>query len=358
MMRSRPGLEDALRQGLERVAAPGAAAALVGETGVEWQGVKGLARPSSATPVDAETSFLWFSMTKIATATAVMQLVDARAVGLDSAAREFLPDLDGLDPRITVRQLLNHSSGISNPPPLRWIHPADLPGPEPREMLTRLLARHGKPRFEPGDHSAYSNIGYLVLGELISEISSIPYQRYVIERVLEPIGAWSTGFGFAGGHESEGAHPRRDPMLPLMRLLIPRWALGSAQGKWRLFKPFYLDGSAYGGLVGPVGDAALLAAAHLGGGELGGHRILSSESAAEMQRISTEGKKFDLGLGWFRTHRDSRRGRSHIEHLGGGGGYGAVMRLYPKRGLGVVAMVNVSSGHFDHDDLLRPIEDK
>lgn len=357
MMRSRPGLEDALNQGLERVAAPGAAAALVSERGLEWEGVNGLAKPSSAAPVDSKTSFLWFSMTKIATATAVMQLVDARAVGLDSAAREFLPDLDGLDPRITVRQLLNHSSGISNPLPLRWIHPADLPGPEPREMLVRLLARYGKPRFEPGDHSAYSNIGYLVLGELISEVSLVPYQRYVIERVLEPIGAVSTGFSFEIGHESEGAHPRRDPTLPILRLLIPRWALGSAKGKWRLFKPFYLDGSAYGGLVGPVGDAALLAGVHLGGGALGGRRILSPESTAQMQRVSTEGKKFDLGLGWFRTRRDSKRGRTHIEHLGGGGGYGAVMRLYPERGLGVVAMANVSSGHFHHDALLQPIEE-
>ncbi len=96
---------------------------------------------------------------------------------------------------------------------------------------------------------------------------------------------------------------------------------------------------------------------HLGGGVFNGRRILSSESATEMQRIVTEGKKFDLGLGWFRRHRDSERGRTYIEHLGGGGGYGTVMRLYPDRGLGVVAMANVSSQHFKHERLLAPFNE-
>jgi len=356
----RSELGEALSRRLGKVAAPGASAAVVSDGEVVWQGSAGLAAPSTEQTVGPQTSFLWFSMTKIATATAVMQLVDSGEVGLDTPAREHLPDLEALDPRITARQLLNHSSGIANPPPLRWIHRADEPGPDSREMVSRLLRRYGKPKFEPGDHSAYSNIGYLVLGELISEASGLSFKRHVIERVLQPIGATSTAFTFeeAGdGHSSEGAHPRRDPVLPVLRLLIPRWALGPAVGRWRLFNPFYLDGSAYGGLVGPIGDAALLAAAHLELGALRGKRILSAESAAEMQRIATPGKKYDLGLGWLRRHHDSKRGRTHVEHLGGGGGYGSVMRLHPERRVGIVAMANVSSMRFDYEPLLEPLEE-
>ena len=345
-----------LSEGLERVTAPGVAAAVVENGRVVWEGATGTAAPSTGRPVGAETAFLWFSMTKIATATAVMQLVDEGAVGLDASVSDSLV-LAGLDRRITVRHLLNHSSGIANPAPLRWIHPAGEPGPEPRAMVERLLARYGKPKFEPGDRSAYSNIGYLVLGELISEVAGIPYERYIVERVLEPLGAERTGFAFRANTEarSKGAHPRRDPVLPLMRLLVPRWAFGPAVGKWRLFNPFYLDGAAYGGLVGPVGDAALLAAAHLGGGALGQRRILSTESAAEMQRIVTPGKRYDLGLGWLRPHRDTERGRTWIQHLGGGGGYGAVMRLWPDRARGVVAMANVSFQRFAYEALLEPL---
>ncbi len=351
-------LTQALSERLAQVAAPGAAAALVADGELVWHGSSGIARPTSEQPVDERTAFLWFSMTKIATATAVMQLSESGAVDLDAPAREHLVELDSLDPRITVRQLLNHSSGIPNPPPLRWIHPAAEPGPDPREMVSRLLGRYGKPKFEPGERSAYTNIGFLVLGELIAEVSGQPYKEYVVDRVLAPIGAVSTGFtsDLAGpDHLAEGTHPRRDPFLPLARLLIPSWVIGPVAGRWRTFNPFYLDGSAYGGLVGPVRDAALLAAAHLGGGAVKGGRILSPESTAVMQRIAVRGKKFDLGLGWFRRHRDSEHGLTHVEHLGGGAGYGTVMRLYPEQGAGLVAMTNVSSNRFKHEALLAPL---
>lgn len=81
----------------------------------------GLRRAGGAEPVSADTAFWWFSMTKIATATALMQLVESGAVALDAPARDHLADVAGLDPRITVRQLLNHSSGLANPMPMRWI---------------------------------------------------------------------------------------------------------------------------------------------------------------------------------------------------------------------------------------------
>ena len=230
-------------------------------------------------------------MTKIATATAVMQLVEAGDIGLDAPAREHLPDLDDLDPRITTRQLLNHSSGIANPAPLKLDPSRAETGPRPAERWSRLLSRYGKPKFEPGDHSAYTNIGYLVLGELIAAASGLPYKR-----LRGRAGAAAAGGDLDRLHPrrlgeirdpATGYHPRRDPLLPVFRMLLPRWVIGPPVGRWRSFAPFLLDGSAYGGLIGPVADAALLAAAHLGGGEVDGRRILSPESVAEMQRIET-----------------------------------------------------------------------
>ncbi len=338
---------------------PGCSAAIIADGRVAWEGSTGVANAATGAAADERTGYLWFSMTKIATATAVMQLVDSGRVELDAPAREHLPDLESLSERITTRQLLNHSSGIANPLPLRWIHPADAAGPDPREMVARLLARHRKPRFEPGTRSAYTNIGYLVLGELVAAASGIPYRRYVVERVLRPIGAVSTGFDFeatGARHAAIGHHPRRDPSLPFVRLLIPRWVIGPPAGRYRTFSPFYLDGSAYGGLVGPAGDAARLAAAHLAGGSLDGVRILAPESAAAMQRIETPGRTLDLGLGWFRRHRDGKRGLRHVEHLGGGAGFGGVMRIHPGRGVGIVAIANVSSSRFRYRTLLEPLE--
>jgi CubicO group peptidase (beta-lactamase class C family) len=350
---------EAVAAQMQGVRAPGIAAAVVAGGRVAWQGATGVRDAASGAPVEERTAFHWFSMTKIATATAVMQLVEAGDIRLDAPAREHLPDLDDLDPRITTRQLLNHSSGIANPAPLKWIHHPGERGPDPRALVEELLSRYGRPKFEPGDHSAYTNIGYLVLGEVIAAASGRPYKLYVVERVLRPLGANATAFTLdASGeiHPATGYHPRRDPLLPVFRMLLPRWVIGPPVGRWRSFAPFLLDGSAYGGLIGPVADAALLAAAHLGGGEVDGRRILSPESVAEMQRIETPGRKCDLGLGWFRPHRDSKRGRRFVEHLGGGAAFGTAMRLYPDRGVGLVAMANVSSNKFDYEEILKPLE--
>ena len=223
-------------------------------------------------------------------------------------------------------------------------------------MVERLLERYGKPKFEPGDRSAYSNIGYLVLGELVAEVSGTPYERYVVERVLEPLGARRTGFSFPAEERhawSEGAHPRRDPLLPLLRLLVPRWAFGPTSGKWRLFRPFYLDGAAYGGLVGPVGDAALLAAAHLGRGALGERRILSAQSATEISASTRRVSPTTSGSAGFA--RIATPSGSRDQHLGGGGGTGRSCACGPIGAVGVVAMANVSFQRLDYETLLKPL---
>ena len=331
---------------LASVGAPGAAAALVSEGETAWVGMHGTRRAESNDPVTTDTAFWWFSMTKIATATAIMQLAELGAVALDSPAREYL-DRTPIDARITIRQLLNHSSGLANPMPMRWIHPADAPGPDQQAMVAGLLERHQRLRSEPGTRSSYTNLGFLVLGEIIAAAGGKPYPDYVVEKILRPIGATRTGFGYPP-EPATGHHPRRDPLLPLARLALPRWVLGPAAGSWRTFTPFLLDGSAYGGLVGPVDDAAKLLALHLGDGSA----VLGPRAIAEMQQINTRGKRFDLGLGWFRPHAASERGETFVEHLGGGAGFGTVMRVYPERRIGIVAMANVSSNKFDHEALV------
>ena len=85
-----------------------------------------------------------------------------------------------------------------------------------------------------------------------------------------------------------------------MRLLLPRWVIGARTGRWLSFRRFLLDGAAYGGLLGPVRDTARFLQMHLRDGELDGTRILPAPSAAEMRHVTVTGKRYDLGLGWFR----------------------------------------------------------
>jgi CubicO group peptidase (beta-lactamase class C family) len=115
------------------------------------------------------------------------------------------------------------------------------------------------------------------------------------------------------------------------------------------------DGAAYGGLVGSVADAARFAQMHLRDGALDGQRIISAASAARMRNIRVPGRRYDLGLGWFRPRHARRAQPAYVEHLGGGAGFWNAMRLYPDLRLAVVMMGNAT--RYDHDAISAAIVD-
>ena len=125
--------------------------------------------------------------------------------------------------------------------------------------------------------------------------------------------------------------------------MLPRGIVGSRAGWWLTFRPFLVNGASYGGLVGPVTDAARSCSRTPTAGSSTARRILSEDAAVEMQTISMTGKPFDLGLGWFRAPKDRDRRPAFVEHYGGGGGYHNLMRLYPEPGVGIVVTGNSTS---------------
>ena len=124
----------------------------------------------------------------------------------------------------------------------------------------------------------------------------------------------------------------------MLRRLLPHGVLGNRHGPYLALNPFYVDGPAYGGLVGDVMDAGRFLRMHLRDGEISGHQILDPRTTRSMQGIDHPGKPFDHGTGWFR--RPTKSPGSWVEHYGSGAGFWNVMRLYPDRGLGVVIMSN------------------
>ena len=333
---------------------PGLSVAVVKGERLVWASGFGVADLATSTRVTPQTSFLWFSMTKIATATAVMRLAEEGAIDLDAPADEYYRGFKVVSQPtpVSVRHLLNHSSGLANPVPIRWVYPASGPVPDQRAFVERLLTKNRRLRFVPGERASYSNLGYLVLGEVISEISDMNYEDYVREEILLPLGMIQTGFSYlrAGGEVATGYHPLRPLLTPIFRAALPRGVVGSRQGKYVAFNPFYVKGPAYGGLIGGVEEVARLVLLHLNGGQLGETRLLPAESVEEMQRTIPRGGKRDFGLGWFRAGEARERRPAFVEHLGGGAGFWNVMRLYPEESLGVVIMGNTTS--YDHESIL------
>lgn len=130
--------------------------------------------------------------------------------------------------------------------------------------------------------------------------------------------------------------------------------MGETVGRYVAFRRFNVDGAAYGGLIGPVDDAARFVRLHLTGGVVDGQRLQSAEAIGAMQRITATGPKLDVGLGWFREHSDRMPGPRYLEHLGGGAGFWNALRIYPDERLGVVTMGNATS--YDHRRLLAAVQ--
>jgi CubicO group peptidase (beta-lactamase class C family) len=297
-------------------------------------------------PATADTVYLWFSMTKIVTATAVVQLAERGLLGLDDEVVRWVPAFPAGRGRVTVRHLLSHSAGLPNPIPTGWVRPADEPAVDLNAFATRALAKHSRLRGDPGARAKYSNLGYLVLGQVIEAASGRPYEEYVRTSILGPLGMASTDFSYSGAllaQASTGYHPRFAASTPLLRRMVPKGIFDHRTGNLWALAPFCVDGASYGGLIGSVADALRFVQLHLGAPDERSRRVLTADGVAEMQQLTARGRKLDVALGWFHRHADPDRGPRYWEHLGGGGGFFNTMRIYPGLGRGLVAMGNRTS---------------
>jgi CubicO group peptidase (beta-lactamase class C family) len=327
---------------------PGLSVAVV-KPGARWSGGFGLADIEAPNPADPDTVYLWFSMTKLVTATAVLQLADRGRLDIDSPVASLLPEFPrrGGGSRVTSRHLLSHSAGLANPIPVGWVRPVDAPAEDLDAFTGRLLKKHSRLRGEPGARARYSNLGYLVLGQVIQAASGTSYAEYVRAQILAPLGMSATDFLYRPDMTSRAAtgyHARFNVSTPVLRVMTPAGIFDHRVGRFWALSRFCVQGAPYGGLIGTVTDAARFLHLHLDPGAHPG--VLSETAVSAMQRTTSRGPKLDVGLGWFRRHSDPPGPSHYWEHLGGGGGFFNTMRIYPELPLGVVAMGNATS--WDH----------
>jgi CubicO group peptidase (beta-lactamase class C family) len=316
----------------------------------------GSADLSTGRPAATDTGYLWFSMSKIATATVAMRLADAGRLDLDAPVRDLVPAFaarSGPQPR--VRQLLDHTAGAANPLPVRWVLPADAPDADAVAAARQVLARHGRPKRPAGGRARYSNLGYLVLAEAIAHAAGEPFEDSVRRALLVPAGMTSTDYRSPAVRGQATGYVRlRRPLTPALRAALPAGIVGDRHGRQVALRPFRVAGAGYGGLSGSAPDAARLLRLHLADGTIDGTRILAPATARAMRTITTPGTPFDLGLGWFRRPVDRHARPGFVEHWGTGGGYWNAMRLYPDLGLGIVVMANTTRG-YDHHQLMSAL---
>ncbi len=309
---------------------------LVVRDGVSWLELgHGQADVASGQPVTPATTFNAYSITKPFTAAAVLALAEAGRLDLDAPVG-VAAGVEGLDAYGTVRETLLHRAGFRNPIPLRWIHPADEHAgfDETAFVQARIAALRGTRR--QWRRSAYSNLGYLVLGRAIERASAdcfVPAMQVLVLDPLRPGPDERVGFAITdcAGHAT--GHLRRHGALDLiLGLLVDRAAL--VQGTtddWVQLRQHQVDGSAYGGLVANARGLARFGSAVIG---------RAPGLAADVRRGLLEvvpGPGPGRSLGFFA----GRLGRRHfLAHAGGGLGAYGELRLYPDIGAVSVLLTN------------------
>lgn len=146
-------------------------------------------------PVTPDTLFRIASMSKAFTALAILKLRDEGRLRLDALAEDYVPEMRGWryptsdSPRIRVRDLLAHVGGLVTDDP--WGDRQQVLTPA---EFTRMLAEG--PPFTRAPHLSmeYSNYGYALLGRIITNVSGRPYQRYITEEIMRPLGMNATGY--------------------------------------------------------------------------------------------------------------------------------------------------------------------
>ncbi|MET9363967.1 serine hydrolase domain-containing protein [Streptomyces sp. NPDC006632] len=190
-----PGLDTlALRAAIAGAGKPGAdaTAALVrvGGAGGSWRGSAGVHDLASGAPADPEGRFRAGSVTKVFTAAMVLQLAGEGRVDLNRPVRAYLPDLiPAAYAKVTVRQLLNHTSGIpsagSPGGSLDDVYAHRFESRDPKDAVREATAQ--KPDFAPGTEQHYDNIGYTVAGLLLERVTGDSYAHQLATRIVRPL---------------------------------------------------------------------------------------------------------------------------------------------------------------------------
>ncbi len=276
----------------------------------------GLADIGRGVPATAETIYPIGSLTKQFTAAAILQLVEAGRLSLDDDLGELLPDFPIQGHHVTVRHLLNHTSGIADHTDLAGGRGE--PGTTRQEVVDLIAAQRFD--FEPGERFSYSNSGYLLLGLVIEKVTGGTYASYLDAHVFEPAGLRQTSYcpdkpegpGHARGYD------------------IANGALVDAQ-PIEMAVPF-----AAGGLCSTVGDLLAWSQALRSGRVVSGASYRMMTTSTDMADGTTVPYGFGLML-------HPLQGHAAVFHDGAIDGFMSRLTFFPDDQVTVVLLTNTFS---------------
>ncbi len=272
---------------------------------------------SAMTP---QTPFYLGSVSKSFTALAIMQLAEAGKIDLDAPAQRYLPWFRLADPtasqQITVRQLLDHTSGIPN-----YAGEVAFVSQSSRSMEALLRAQAGvRPAGRPGERFEYSNLNYVALGAIVEAASGQPYADYVAQHIFAPLdmvhsyAAPEQATGVATGYQYFFGFPRPRPS-PDIPATVPAGRLISSAEDMCHYLAMWLDDGRYNSTA-----------------------LVTSAGAGELRQPAAEVTSYvRYAMGWY-TNPDA----SVTWHGGSTESFRASMKILAEDGLAVVTLYNIT----------------
>jgi CubicO group peptidase (beta-lactamase class C family) len=297
---------------------PSIAIAVVRDGRILWEEGFGWADKENRIPATENTMFSLASVSKPLTATALMILVERRAIDLDRPINDYLGEAK-LRARVgnardaTVRRVANHSSGL----PAHWqyffVYEASKPPP-----MDETIRRYGNLITSPAERYSYSNLGYAVLGYVISRVSKRSFADFLRDEVFLPLGMNHTAVGI-------------DPSLK--NYYAVRYGINGDP------LPFYVtDTPGASAVFASAHDLALFSMLHLKCRLPIQKMILTDQSIDEMQQpTSQESESSGYGIGWSIVKAGTDR---HVQHGGEMPGVLTSLYMIPSKRIAIVLLSN------------------
>jgi CubicO group peptidase (beta-lactamase class C family) len=323
-------LVDALLKGLGSEREPGAAIMVTRDGAVVYLGTRGVADLQAMRPIDGRTNFRLASLSKAFTAAAVMLLVRDGELHYEDRLTDLFPGFPEYGRAITVRHLLNHTSGLPD-------YESLMPAPDPRRPVEEsqiddagvleLLKGQKAAWFVPGSIWRYSNSGYVLLGLIVAEVSGRSFPTFLRERVFQPLGMTGTV-----------AHVRG-------KTTVADRAFGYSRDgdRWR-----FTDQGPTSATLGDGGVYSSLTNLSLWDEALRRHLLLTEDEmrpALQAVRVTgrgptgPDGRPADYGFGWF---LDPWQGHPRMWHYGETVGFRTAIHRFTADGLTVIVLANRS----------------
>lgn len=322
---------DAIFTSLKSSNAPGAAVLVVNHGKPVFRRGYGVTDLRTMHPITPQTDFRLASFTKQFTAACIMLLVKDGKLHYDDHLTDIFPEFPAYGKPITIRNLLNHTSGLPDYEDILTKQYPDTPDEKIPQILDagvlKLLEQQSPGKFPPGSKWEYSNSGYAVLAMIVEKVSGKPFGEFLHERIFAPLQMNHTLAYEKGKNE------------------VPDRAYGHTKEKTGWRETDQSSTSAVlgdGGIYSSIDDLAKWDRA------LREHTLLS---AAEMQPALTpvqptggaakipEGTNVHYGFGWF---LDPYRGHRRMSHDGETIGFRTAIQRFPDDKLTIIVLANRS----------------